>query len=217
MPQVLAMARCQWKWTESRKARAKASSKAKAVDPLAVNGPMDGCLNVDEAEDAPTKAKERENRKESLKFKGKKGGTRGGGNAKGKKGRGKVSYGQCANCHEYGHWAKDCPNMVNQVERQNPVPPGAGQQATTTPAAKTATTVRRIFQFESPSPSSSPSSPTSPISFSNSQVRMVLFHDADVEVSNKSIKPMSTQMMRRELCRTVRVEHFEPLARNVLN
>ena len=139
MPQVLAMARCQWKWTESRKARAKASSKAKAVDPLAVNGPMDGCLNVDEAEDAPTKAKERENRKESLKFKGKKGGTRGGGNAKGKKGRGKVSYGQCANCHEYGHWAKDCPNMVNQVERQNAIPPGAGQQATATPAAKTAT------------------------------------------------------------------------------
>ena len=67
MPQVLVMALCRWRWTESRKARAKASTKAKAVVLLAVNGPMDGCLDVDEAEDAPTKAKEKENRKESSK------------------------------------------------------------------------------------------------------------------------------------------------------
>ena len=56
MPQVLAMALCQWR---VEKGKGKGSSKAKAVDPLAVNGPMDGCLDVDEAENAPTKQRKR--------------------------------------------------------------------------------------------------------------------------------------------------------------
>ena len=68
--------------------------------------------------------------------------------------------------------------MVNQIGTNEPV---AANQATssTAPAAKTSSTatVRRVCQFGSPVPSSGPSSPTSPVSFSGSEVRMVLFHD----------------------------------------
>ena len=97
------------------------------------------------------------------------------GNSKGKKsgGRGKVAYGQCSNCYEYGHWAKDCPNMVNQVAgKQEPIAPNSTASSSNQPATKPAssTVVRRIFQFGSSPPS--PSSPTSPTS---SQVRMVLW------------------------------------------
>ena len=81
---------------------------------------------------------------------------------------------------------------MNQVGKQEPVSPNTGQQATssTMPTAKTSATatVRRIFQFGSPVPSSNPSSPTSPVSFSGSHVRMVLFHDPETEwteVSNE--------------------------------
>eukprot|EP00435_Cladocopium_sp_Y103_P029091 s1251_g7.t1 len=77
--------------------------------------------------------------------------------------------------------------MVNQVGQQAPATPNAGQASSSTaPAAEAASTatVRRIFQFGSPmsSPSpSSPTSPTSPVSYSSSHVRMVLFHDPEVE------------------------------------
>jgi len=118
------------------------------------------------------------------KSKGKKGSK---GNSKGKKGgRSKVAYGQCSNCYEYGHWAKDCPNMVNQI-KQEPVAPSATASSSHQPAAKASSSpvVRRIFQF-----GSAPSSPTSPTSPSvASQVRMVLLQDLDsdwMQISNES-------------------------------
>lgn len=56
------------------------------------------------------------------------------GNTKGEKGgRSKVAYGQCSNCYEYGHWAKDRPHMVNQVKLE-PIAPNASPHQ---PAAKT--------------------------------------------------------------------------------
>ena len=40
----------------------------------------------------------------------------GGKQTKGKQ-KGKVDAQQCRICHEYGHWARECPNRVNQVEQ----------------------------------------------------------------------------------------------------
>ena len=120
--------------------------------------------------------------KQKGKSKGKKGNHKGG--AKGGKkssGRGKVAYGQCSNCMEYGHWSRDCPHMaVNQVSdtKQNVIPPN---QATSKPPAAKAnpsTVVRQIFQFGVSSPSCR-SSPTSPISPASSHVRMVSFCELD--------------------------------------
>ena len=70
------------------------------------------------------------------KNKGKKGNQKGG-SSKGKKGggRGKVAYGQCSNCYEFGHWSRECPNMVNQVGKQEPVAPNQATSSTA-PAAK---------------------------------------------------------------------------------
>ena len=120
------------------------------------------------------------------KSKGKAKGKKGGGNkGKGKKGgRGKVVYGQCSNCYEFGHWAKDCPHMVNQV-KQEPVPPNSTSSSSNqaAPKASSSPVVRRIFQF-----GSSPSSPTSPTSPASSQLRMVVFQEMDdsqwMQVSN---------------------------------
>ena len=118
------------------------------------------------------------------KSKGKKGSNKGG--AKGGKkgsGRGKVAYGQCSNCLEYGHWSRDCPNMsVNQVaEKQNVIPPGqATSPAGPTAKASASPVVRRIFQFGTSLPSC-PSSPTSPISPALSSVRMVSLYEYDGE------------------------------------
>ena len=80
---------------------------------------------------------------------GKKGSNKGG--AKGGKkgsGRGKVAYGQCSNCLEYGHWSRDCPNMSVNLGTSLP---------------------------------SCPSSPTSTISSTLSQVRMVSFYEYDYD------------------------------------
>ena len=68
--------------------------------------------------------------------------------------------------------------MVNQIGKNEPVAPNQATSATA-PAVKTSstTTVRRVCQFGGPVPSSGPSSPISPVSFSGSEVRMVLFHD----------------------------------------
>ena len=119
------------------------------------------------------------------KSKGKKGNQNQKGGAKGKKGggRGKIAYGQCSNCYEFGHWSRDCPHMVNQVSnnKQEPIPPSPATSSTA-PAAKAnpGATVRRIFQFGGAlSNPSSPTSPTSPTSPCLSQVRMVLFHDPE--------------------------------------
>ena len=118
------------------------------------------------------------------KSKGKKGSNKGG--AKGGKkssGRGKVAHGQCSNCMEYGHWSRECPNMaVNQVSNKQEVIPPAQATSSNAPMAKAnqSTVVSRIFQFGTPAPSC-PSSPTSPKSPALSQVRMVLFHDAESE------------------------------------
>eukprot|EP00435_Cladocopium_sp_Y103_P029774 s3318_g7.t1 len=115
------------------------------------------------------------------KLKGKSKGKKGGGNNKGKGkkgGRGKVAYGQCSNCYEFGHWAKDCPHMVNQV-KQDPIAPNAtaASSSQAVPKASSSPVVRRIFQFGGSAPSSLTSpSPTSPAA---SQVRMVLFQDLD--------------------------------------
>eukprot|EP00435_Cladocopium_sp_Y103_P023681 s1403_g5.t1 len=121
------------------------------------------------------------------KSKGKSKGKKGGGNkGKGKKGGrgGKVAYGQCSSCYEFGNWAKECPHMVNQV-KQEPVAPNATSTTTqAVPKASSSPVVRRIFQF-----GSAPSSPTSPTSPTPSQVRMVLFQDLDsdwTQVSNDS-------------------------------
>ena len=116
------------------------------------------------------------NRKGKGKSKGKKGGYSKGGTKGKKAGRGKVAYGQCSNCLEYGHWAKDCPHMVNQVTgKQEPVAPNI-ISSPTQPTAKAASTpvVRRIFQF-----GNAPSSPSSATSPATSYVRMVLVHDVD--------------------------------------
>lgn len=77
-----------------------------------------------------TKEKEKANQKEIKKEKKK----NSKGNTKGEKGgRSKVAYGQCSNCYEYGHWAKDRPHMVNQVKLE-PIAPNASPHQ---PAAKT--------------------------------------------------------------------------------
>ncbi len=136
------------------------------------------------------------------KGKGKKGRGKGKGKNKGKsknKGKGnykgKVGQDQCAICHGYGHWSRECPHRmdVNQVQETYAVPPQPstlpsypGQvlqppapvhSAATTasassqrpPSTTTGSTVRRIFHIGPPSPSSSPSSST----LHSSSVRMV--------------------------------------------
>jgi hypothetical protein len=56
---TLVMDLLQWRLTEWRRVKARTSTKAKAVALLAMNGWMHGCMDVGEAEDAPTKVKER--------------------------------------------------------------------------------------------------------------------------------------------------------------
>ena len=120
------------------------------------------------------------------KSKGKNKGKKGGSKGKGKKGgRGnKVAYGQCSNCYEFGHWAKDCPNMVNQV-KQEPIGPSATASSSQQAAPKAGSpVVRRVFQF-----GSAPSSPTSPASTTPAQTRMVVLQDLDNEwmpISNEA-------------------------------
>ena len=112
------------------------------------------------------------------KQKGKSKGKKGQKGGKGKKGggRGKVAYGQCAVCHEFGHWSRECPHkMVNQVKQDGSsaaASPSQSSQANNPSTSKANPTVRRVFQL-----GGLPSSPTSPVS--PSQVRMVLIHDAD--------------------------------------
>ena len=79
---------------------------------------------------------------------------------------------------EFGHWSRECPNMVNQIGKNEPVAPN---QATSSTAPGVKLPARLQFEgfanLEVPVPSSGPSSPISPVSFSGSEVRMVLFHD----------------------------------------
>lgn len=79
----------------------------------------------------------------------------GGKQTKGKQ-KGKVDAQQCRICHEYGHWARECPNRVNQVEQvpqqsqqQMPLQPSpTSTMRTTLPNSSTSTsTVRRIYNI----------------------------------------------------------------------
>ena len=129
------------------------------------------------------------------KSKGKNKGKKGGSKGKGKKGgRGnKVAYGQCSNCYEYGHWAQDCPNMVNQI-KQEPTGPSATALSSQQAAPKAGSpVVRRVFQF-----GSAPSSPTSPASTTPAQTRMVVFQDLDNEwmpISNETTDPAESEWL----------------------
>ena len=110
------------------------------------------------------------------KSKGKKGCYSKGGTKGKKAGRGKVAYGQCSNSLEYGHWAKDCPHMVNQVTgKQEPVAPNiiSSSYSAYSQSCKHPSCEKKIQFGNAPS---SPSSATSP---ATSYVRMVLVHDVD--------------------------------------
>ena len=178
MPLGPMMALSLWRLIALRKDKVSRKGKTKAVDLLEVNGlASSGAFGRGRGRGRTNKGKGKG--KTKGKSKGEKGNQKG--NAKGRKGggRGKVVYGQCSNCLEYGHWSRDCPNMVNQVSnKQEPIPPSQ-TTSTTTPVAKAApgATVRRVFQFGNAV--SNPSSPTPPTSPCLCHERMVLFHDPE--------------------------------------
>jgi len=79
----------------------------------------------------------------------------GGKQSKGKQ-KGKIDAQQCRICHEYGHWARECPNRVNQVEQvprqsqqQMPLQPSptSTMRTTLSNSSTSPSTVRRIYNI----------------------------------------------------------------------
>ena len=77
------------------------------------------------------------------------------GQSKGKQ-KGKIDAQQCRICHEYGHWARECPNRVNQVEQvprqsqqQMPLQPSptSTMRTTLSNSSTSPSTVRRIYNI----------------------------------------------------------------------